>query len=95
MSPEQVRGSVVDHRSDIFAFGAIFFEMLSGKRVFRRDTAAETMTAILKDDPPELVVSADHPIAPAFERIVRRCLARRIPASGSNRPRTLPSHSRP
>ncbi len=74
MSPEQVRGSVVDHRSDIFAFGAIFFEMLSGKRVFRRDTAAETMTAILKDDPPELVVSADHPIAPAFERIVRRCL---------------------
>ena len=54
MSPEQVRGTAVDHRSDIFAFGAIFFEMLSGQRAFRRDTAAETMTAILKEEPPEL-----------------------------------------
>lgn len=74
MSPEQVRGNVLDHRSDIFAFGAIVFEMLSGKRAFRRNTAAETMTAILKEDPPELASSAEHPIAPAFERIVRRCL---------------------
>src|SRR5260370_474866 len=54
MSPEQVRGMGADHRSDIFAFGAIFFEMLSGQRAFSRDTAAETMTAILKEDPPEL-----------------------------------------
>ncbi|HKU26993.1 MAG TPA: serine/threonine-protein kinase, partial [Candidatus Sulfotelmatobacter sp.] len=50
MSPEQVRGLQVDHRSDIFTFGSIFFEMLSGKRAFSRDTAAETMTAILKED---------------------------------------------
>ena len=54
MSPEQVRGIGVDHRSDLFVFGAILFEMLSGQRAFRRDTAAETMTAILKEDPPEL-----------------------------------------
>jgi eukaryotic-like serine/threonine-protein kinase len=54
MSPEQVRGAAVDHRSDIFAFGAILFEMVSGQRAFKRDTAAETMTAILKEDPSEL-----------------------------------------
>ena len=73
MSPEQVRGIVVDHRSDIFAFGAIFFEMLSGKGAFRRDTAAETMTAILKEDPPELT-EINRSISPALERIVRHCL---------------------
>src|SRR6266480_3417602 len=53
MSPEQVRGQVVDHRSDIFAFGAILYEMLSGKRAFHGDSAVETMSAILKEDPPE------------------------------------------
>src|SRR6266542_4188225 len=52
MSPEQVRGHAVDHRSDIFAFGAILYEMLSGKRAFHGDSAAETMSAILKEDPP-------------------------------------------
>jgi len=73
MSPEQVRGMAVDHRSDIFAFGAIFFEMLSGQRAFSRDTAAETMTAILKEDPPELT-ELNRNISSALERIARHCL---------------------
>src|SRR6267143_1775708 len=73
MAPEQVRGESVDARTDIFSFGAVLFEMLSGRRAFRRDTSAETMTAVLKDDPPEWTDS-NHPIAPALDRIVRRCL---------------------
>ena len=73
MAPEQVRGESVDARTDIFSFGAVLYEMLSGHRAFRRDTSAETMTAVLKDDPPELT-DAQHPISPALERIVRRCL---------------------
>jgi serine/threonine protein kinase len=73
MAPEQVRGADVDHRSDIFAFGAVLYEMLSGKRAFQRETAAETMTAILKEDPPELTESGMH-ISPNLDRIVRRCL---------------------
>ncbi|HET7452797.1 MAG TPA: serine/threonine-protein kinase, partial [Thermoanaerobaculia bacterium] len=55
MSPEQVRGRTVDHRSDIFSFGAVLYEMLSGRRAFRGDSAVETMSAILKEEPPELV----------------------------------------
>jgi serine/threonine protein kinase len=54
MSPEQVRGEGVDPRSDIFSLGAVLFEMLTGTRAFRRPSAAETMNAILKEDPPEL-----------------------------------------
>jgi serine/threonine protein kinase len=73
MSPEQVRGQYVDHRTDIFAFGAILYEMLSGRRAFHRDTAADTMSAILNEDPPELASSAQH-ISPAVDRVVRRCL---------------------
>src|SRR5207245_2521290 len=73
MAPEQVRGEFVDARTDIFSFGAVLYEMLSGHRAFRRDTSAETMTAVLKEDPPELI-DAQHPISPALERIVRRCL---------------------
>ncbi|HEU5403313.1 MAG TPA: protein kinase [Terriglobales bacterium] len=73
MAPEQVRGEPVDPRTDIFAFGAVLYEMLSGQRAFHRDTAAETMTAILKDDPPEFP-QAPHLISPALDRIVRRCL---------------------
>src|SRR5262249_42801992 len=69
MSPEQVRGEEVDHRSDIFSFGAILYEMLSGHRAFRRETMAETMTAILKEDPPELTETNTH-MNPALERIV-------------------------
>jgi Tol biopolymer transport system component len=73
MAPEQVRGDGVDARTDIFAFGAVLYEMLSGKRAFRRDTTAETMTAVLKEDPAELS-DPGHVVSPALDRIVRRCL---------------------
>src|SRR5207249_7293704 len=54
MAPEQARGEAADHRSDIFAVGAILYEMLSGSRAFKRDTVAETLTAILREDVPHL-----------------------------------------
>ncbi len=73
MAPEQVRGEAADPRTDIFAFGAVLYEMLGGTRAFRRDTTAETMTAVLKDDPPELS-DPSRQASPALERIVRRCL---------------------
>ncbi len=73
MSPEQVRGMPVDHRSDIFSFGAVLYEMLSGRRAFQRDTAAETMTAVLREDPPELSTIALQ-VSPALDRIVHHCL---------------------
>jgi Tol biopolymer transport system component len=73
MSPEQVRGLAVDARSDLFAFGAILYEMLSGNRAFRRHTASDTMSAILRDDPPELLESGRN-ITPALDRLVRHCL---------------------
>ena len=73
MSPEQVRGIAVDARSDIFSFGAILYEMISGKRAFHRDTAADTMSAILKEDPPDLA-ETNRNVSPALERIVQHCL---------------------
>ncbi|HWZ57157.1 MAG TPA: protein kinase [Verrucomicrobiae bacterium] len=73
MAPEQVRGQASDARTDIFAFGAILYEMLTGQRAFRRDTPAETMTAVLREDPAEMSDSI-HPVSPALDRIVRRCL---------------------
>ena len=73
MAPEQVRGQAADARTDIFALGAVLFEMLSGQAAFRRDTAAETMTAVLRDDAPEFP-ALQAPVAPALDRIVRRCL---------------------
>jgi Tol biopolymer transport system component len=73
MSPEQVRGLSADHRSDLFAFGAVLYEMLSGQRAFRGDTTADTMGAILMKDPPDLPVAEQH-IPPALARIVDRCL---------------------
>jgi serine/threonine protein kinase len=73
MAPEQVRGEAADPRTDIFAFGAVMYEMLSGHRAFRRDTPAETMTAVLREEPPELSDST-HPLSPALEKIVRRCV---------------------
>ena len=73
MSPEQVRGERVDHRTDIFSFGAVLYEMVSGKRAFQRGSAVETMSAILKEDPPELSESSVA-ISPGIDRIIRRCL---------------------
>src|SRR5262245_56965967 len=73
MAPEQVRGIGLDQRADMFAFGAVLYEMLSGRRAFKGETAADTMSAILTKDPPDLDL-ARLSIPPAIERIVRRCL---------------------
>jgi eukaryotic-like serine/threonine-protein kinase len=73
MSPEQVRGMALDPRSDIFSFGAILYEMLSGKRAFHGETPADTMSSILKEDPPELN-ETNRNVSPALERIVQHCL---------------------
>ena len=78
MAPEQIRGLVADHRADIFAFGCILYEMLSGRRAFSGATAADTMSAILSGEPMELDV-ANAPIPPALFRIVRRCLEKAPP----------------
>src|SRR5574341_960621 len=76
MSPEQVRGQEADHRSDIFSFGVILYEMLSGRRPFTGDSAIEVMNAILKEEPPELS-ETNAKISPALDKIVRRCLEKR------------------
>jgi serine/threonine protein kinase len=73
MSPEQVRGQAVDHRTDIFSFGAVLYEMLSRRRAFRGDSAIETLNAILKEEPAELTAS-NPGIAPGLERVVWHCL---------------------
>jgi TolB-like protein/cytochrome c-type biogenesis protein CcmH/NrfG len=73
MSPEQVRGLPVDHRSDLFSFGTILYEMLSGKKAFKKDTASDTIAAILKEEPPELTESGRN-ISPALDHIVKHCL---------------------
>ncbi len=73
MSPEQLRGKTADHRSDIFSFGAILYEMLSGKQAFRRESTADTMSAILREDPPDLS-STNSSVSPALERVVNHCL---------------------
>ncbi|MCA1582964.1 MAG: protein kinase [Acidobacteria bacterium] len=73
MSPEQVRGLPVDSRTDIFSFGAILYEMLSGKNPFQKDTASDTMAAILRDEPPELAVPGRN-VSSALDQIVRHCL---------------------
>jgi Tol biopolymer transport system component len=70
MSPEQVRGAAADHRSDLFSFGVVLYEMLCGKRAFAGDSSVEVMNAILKEEPPELPAS----VPAALGRIVRRCL---------------------
>jgi len=76
MSPEQVRGQDVDHRSDIFSFGMILYEMLSGRRAFSGASAADVMSAILKEEPPDLS-EANGKISPALDKIVRRCLEKK------------------
>src|SRR5262245_152659 len=73
MSPEQLKGRAVDQRSDIFAFGAILYEMISGRRAFHGESPAETMSAILKEDPPELSQTNQN-VSLALERLVNRCL---------------------
>jgi Tol biopolymer transport system component len=73
MSPEQVRGQAADHRSDIFSFGCVLYEMISGRRAFQRGSSVETMSAILKEEPPE-VSSTRHDLPAGLERIVQHCL---------------------
>jgi Tol biopolymer transport system component len=73
MSPEQVRGDAADHRSDIFSFGSILYEMLYGQRAFKHNTGAETMTAILNEEPSEFS-GRSLAIPPGLERIVRHCM---------------------
>src|SRR5262249_29778883 len=73
MSPEQVRGQEADTRADIFAFGVILYEMLSGRRPFRGASAIEVMNAILKEEPPELG-ETNAKISPQLEKLVRRSL---------------------
>ncbi len=73
MAPEQVRGAGVDHRADVFAFGAVLYEMLTGVRAFQADTAADTLTAVLTKEPAEIDPS-QIALAPGLDRIVRRCL---------------------
>jgi TolB-like protein/lipoprotein NlpI len=73
MSPEQVRGLPVDHRTDIFSLGAVLYEMLSGRKAFKRDTASDTMAAIMRDEPAEISQSGRN-IPVALDHIVRHCL---------------------
>jgi serine/threonine protein kinase/Tol biopolymer transport system component len=73
MAPEQAQAEEVDHRADIFAFGAILYEMLSGRRAFQGNTAVEALNAILKEEPPELAESG-HEVPASLERVVRHCL---------------------
>jgi Tol biopolymer transport system component len=85
MSPEQVRGKAADHRSDIFSFGSILYEMISGHPAFRGETSADTMSAILKEEPTELSETARN-VPPALERMVGHCLeknpAKRFQSAG-------------
>ena len=73
MSPEQCRGAVIDARSDIFSFGAVLYEMISGKRPFGGDTTADTISSILKEEPPDLA-GTGRDVPPLLERIVHHCL---------------------
>ncbi len=74
MSPEQVRGLPVDHRSDLFSLGVLLYEMLTGQRAFSRGSVAESQAAILRDEPPAPLPG--RPLPPGIERVVRRCLAK-------------------
>jgi TolB-like protein len=78
MSPEQVRGQAVDHRSDIFSLGVVLYEMLSGAKPFHRDSAVETMNAVLKEEPPELT-TLDPKVPTGLTRVVQHCLEKLPP----------------
>ena len=73
MSPEQARGLVADHRSDVFSLGAVLFEMLTGKRAFKGTTPADTLSAILREDPTERFTAGSE-LPAGVLRVVRRCL---------------------
>ena len=73
MAPEQVRAGAVDARADLFALGAVLYEMIAGKRAFARETPAETMTAVLREEPVELTATRGD-LPPALERIVHHAL---------------------
>jgi eukaryotic-like serine/threonine-protein kinase len=73
MSPEQLRAKAVDHRSDIFSVGAILYEMLTGRRAFRGETEVDTITAVLKENPPEINLEQSA-VPVSFQQIVRHCL---------------------
>ena len=73
MSPEQLTGQPVDHRTDLFSLGAILYELLSGRKAFKKTTGAETIAAVLKEEPPELTQSGRN-VSPALDHIVRHCL---------------------
>jgi eukaryotic-like serine/threonine-protein kinase len=73
MSPEQVRGQHVDGRSDLFSLGTVLFEMVTGEHPFRGDSPADTMSAILREDPPSLT-ALNANVTPGIERVVRHCL---------------------
>ncbi len=103
MSPEQVRGQTADARSDLFSFGCVLFEMVVGRRPFQRDTAAETMTAILHDEPPDPAGSGNQ-VPGELGRLIRHCLAKspnqrlqsaRDLALGLRATTTDPGHQRP
>src|SRR5262249_42390839 len=76
MSPEQVRGIAVDNRSDLFSFGAVLYEMLAGRRAFHGETPAETMTAILRDEPPALSDSGRN-VPPPLATVIAHCLEKK------------------
>src|SRR4030081_2818573 len=73
MSPEQLRGKPVDHRSDIFSLGAILYEMLTGRRAFLGETEVDTMTAVMREEPPEMDVSQGR-VPSSLHHIIRHCL---------------------
>jgi tRNA A-37 threonylcarbamoyl transferase component Bud32 len=79
MSPEQVRGEPADARSDLFSFGAVLYEMLTGKKAFARDSHSETVAAILRDDPPELMEASGRVLPGNLQRIIAHCLEK-LPA---------------